>query len=83
MGCGCRKAAQRRSQAIRVSTPRQPVNNANAIRANNVRAMQSSPLKAQATTADANGLNQGGMSAEKRRVQAIRRNEILKKLGKR
>jgi hypothetical protein len=78
MGCGCRKKAQRRSQVIKVSGPRQPNNTAPAT---NARAVGGTPLRAQ-TNKDG-GLNQGGMSAEKRRVQALRRNEILKKLGKR
>jgi len=80
MGCGCRKKAQRRSQVVKVSGPRQPNNIAPAT---NSRASGGAPLRAQANKDGATGLNQGGMSAEKRRIQALRRNEILKKLGKR
>ena len=76
MGCGCRKKLQRRSQAIKVSGPNPATTN--------IRLGTNNTVSAQANKPKSNtSLNQGGISAEKRRIQAIRRNEILKKLGKR
>jgi len=77
MGCGCNK----RNKA-RFAPPKAQVvptggtaaraagnTNRNAVNALNIQNRESK-------------LNQGGVSAEKRRVQAIRRQEILKRLGK-
>lgn len=82
MGCGCNKRAQRRSQVIRTNT--RPRNNTEIrLNSNSVNNSNRNVLGMQSVGNRDNKLNQGGVSAEKRRIQAIRRNEILKKLGKR
>lgn len=79
MACGCNKRTQRRSQVIKVSGPKPQ--GGSTIKLNDAKTlnMQSNKVGGQRKE----NLNQGGMDAEKRRIQAIRRNEILKKLGKR
>lgn len=77
MGCGCNKRNQRRAQVVRTIGPRTTQNN------NNLRLNDTNRLVAQGNQVRKENLNQGGISAEKRKIQAIRRNEILKKLGKR
>jgi len=76
MGCGCNKRGQRRAQVIKVSGPK-------TARSSEVKLNETGSLNAQSNKTRKETLNDGGISAEKRRIQAIRRNEILKKLGKR
>jgi hypothetical protein len=73
MGCGCNKRAQRRSQVI---TP-------NASGGNAKIALNSNAQARKASIAPKPTLNEATTQAEKRRVQALRRNAILKSLGKR
>lgn len=75
MGCGCNKRNQRRAQVVKVSGPR--TSSSGEIKLNDTKvSMQSNKMRE-------SKLNQGGVNAEKRKIQALRRNEILKKLGKR
>lgn len=74
MACGCNKKQIRRTQAMRVGTvakaPAQKTNIVNATATKNVGLNPKTKL------------NEAGMQAEKRRVQALRRTAILKSLGK-
>ena len=76
MGCGCNKRQQRRAQVIKVSGPK-------TARSSEIKLNETGALNAQSNKPRKETLNNGGISAEKRKIQAIRRNEILKKLGKR
>lgn len=74
MGCGCNKRKARRAQAIRVSGA-------------GGNQMSTTPNKI-VSTKELNALsnnkpqNISKLDAEKRRAMAIKRNEILKKMGK-
>jgi hypothetical protein len=76
MGCGCKKNAQRRSGPTKIIGARQNTSSINLSTNTNNNTVSAQSMNR------GNSLNQGGVSAEKRRVQALRRNEILKKLGK-
>jgi hypothetical protein len=74
MACGCNKKQTRRTQAMRVGN----VARAPAQRTNIVNATANKNVGLDPKTK----LNDGGLQAEKRRVQALRRTAILKSLGK-
>lgn len=77
MACGCNKRKPRRSQAIRISG----TGGGNQVRAASNRVVNAQQLNI-ASTKPGKDFNTNGIDAEKRRIQAQRRNEILKKLGK-
>lgn len=77
MACGCNKKKPRRSQAIRISGT-----GGNQVRAATNRVVNSQQINI-ASTKPGKDFNTSGIDAEKRRIQAERRKEILKKMGKR
>ncbi len=83
MACGCNKKNQRRS--LPAITAGGSLPSGSRIRLNNNvnNNNNNNAVSAQSKVSRAKNLNEGGISAEKRKVQAIRRNEILKRLGKR